>query len=478
MKTTSPFETTSQVETKGRKQRTRWWLIFSIFAVPFGLLMLGTFVFRVAWTIRENQGRKAMQQELQQLAEEGIAFDNETISENYFNCTSEELSSEWASLLEKLQSPEFSASCSGVPVLDRSVEIDDFADDFDTSPQWPFAEPCIRFTQQHSELIAEARRLATDQQPAYFPIVFQSHETLLPEVQQIRAVAWLLRTDAQVAMFNRDRNRAFQDIVALSELSKHVDSVPFAVARLVGIAVRRLAMQSLQNAIRIDLLDDEQLVQIDRLVARYCSIGERWRTLIVDEMSTNLPVFMNPQIGRKSGVNKKSGTLIPARGHDAVYFIQLMRKASEIHTGDLTRFYHSSLEIEAELDHDMHSAVANVDRILSGLFAPAFGAMAAALINDAQLHRQARVAVALRLYEHQHGGLPTELKALPEEVAALMPAGKKPFGYLLERERAVVWGFILAPETRQTPIQIPDTLQMNSASANNRSVVWWLETLH
>jgi hypothetical protein len=464
-----PYETTSQLKTQPRKRRIRWWLIVSIFAVPFALLALGTLLFRVGWTIRENQGRKAMQVELQRLANEGIVSDNQALSEIYLSRTSEEFSFEWESLFVVLQSPEFAASCSGVPVLDRTVDVDDFADDFDTSSQWQYAETCIRFTQEQSELIAEARRLAVEQQPTYFPIVFLSNETLLPEVQHIRTVAWLLRTDAQVAMYKMDRDRAFADIVALSELSKHVDSVPFVVSRLVGIAVRRLAMQSLQNAIRIDLFDDDQLRQIDGLVALYSNVDDRWKTLIVDEMSTNLPVFVNPNI------SMKTDTIIPARGHDAVYFIGLMRKARVIETEDWLRFYRSSIELEAELEQGIDSTAESVDRLLSGLFAPAFGSLAAALINDAQLHRQARIAIALRRYQHEQGSLPAELKSLPESIVALKPAGERPFGYAFERGRAVLWGFLLSPETLQTPMQVPDTTQANTASLNNRSVVWWID---
>ncbi len=469
MITNTPYSATSVEDRFPKKRRTRWWLIFLIFAVPFALIVTAIFLFRIGWTIRENQGRKAMEVELAKLVEEGIAIDNQTLSKLYFDRTSDEQTYHWIDVFAILRSPEFVASSTGVPVIDRSVVVDDFADDFDTSSDWQFAENSIRFTAEQSELIAQVHRLARWPQPTYFPIVFQSTETLLPEVQSMRSVAWLLRTDAQVALHLEESDRVCEDIVTLFELSKHVDAVPFVVSRLVGIAVRKLALQSLQKAIQTNALSAEQLVKIDNIIAGHCEINDRWRTLMIDELSSNLPVFITPNL------TMQTDTFIPARGHDAVFFIGLMRRAAVIPSDDWRHLYRYSVELEAELEESIRSTLGKVDRMLSGLLTPAFSSLSMALINDSQLHRQARVAIAIRLYEHQHRSMPESLAELPAEVALINPYGDASFVYSSQHGRPVLWGFWMSKELQHTPYDIPITDQPTTESHNNRTIVWWFD---
>jgi len=470
MSTYTPYAATKAEDRFPKKRLVRWQFVFLIFAVPIAMIGLAIFVFRVGWTIRENQGRQAMEVELAKLVEEGVAIDNQTLSELYFENTSDDQSNEWSDVFSILSSLGFAASATGVPIIDRSVQVDDFADDFDTSSNWQFAENCIRFTAEQKELIAKIHVLACNPQPTSFPIVFQSTETMLPEVQSVRTVALLLRTDAQVALHLDESGRACDDIVSLFEVSKHVDAVPFVVSRLVGIAVRKLALQSLQNAIRLDTLSDEQLAKIDNTIAGHCNINNRWRTLITDELSSNLPVFITPNL------SMQTDKFIPARGHDAVFFIDLMRRGAAIPADDWGYLYRTSVELEAELDKSLSSTMGKVDRLLSGLLTPAFGSLATALINDAQLHRQARVAIALRMYDHQHASMPGTLADLPSEIAVLKPYGADPFSYTSESGRPVLWGFWVSKEHQHTPRDIPKTEQPTSESLNNRAIVWWFDT--
>jgi len=126
----------------------------------------------------------------------------------------------------------------------------------------------------------------------------------------------MLRIDAQVAMLEKDMDRASQNILSLFALSKPVDAVPFTVSRLVGISIRRMAVRALQKATELDLLTEPQLLELDRIVQNHCDIGDRWTIIMSDEMASNLPVFENP-------AHTRTNMRIPARGHDAVYFIGL-----------------------------------------------------------------------------------------------------------------------------------------------------------
>lgn len=468
MSNASPYAATLG-EQPSPKKRFRWRLIVAIFVLPIVTLWLVVFLFRVGWTIRENQGRGEMASKLHQLADDGFAIDNETISEQYASRTSNENTQQWIDVFAVRESSQFAESALGVPMLDGKVEIDDFADDFEMSNNWKYADACIRFTREQNDLIEQVRQLASDPTPVYFPIHFQSTETLLPEVQSCRDVARMIRVDAQVAIHLMDTDRAFKDLITLFALTKQVDAVPCVIPKFVGIAIRRMAIQILQRAIQLDLLTEQQLLEIDQIIKPHCDIGARWQTIMIDEMALSLPVFVNP------GISMQFSKPIPARGHDAVYFIDLMRRAREIPTDDWQKLYTSTLELETEISKSVKS-IRKVDLILTGIVSPAFNAIAVGLINDSQLHRQARVAIAIRLYSHKHSELPSRLDQLPEYAdGVLNPIGDRSFGYIVTNRQSVLWGFYFSKEQQQTPPTLPVTDQPNQESSRNRESVWWFD---
>lgn len=469
MNNNDPYSTKATEQYTTPKKRVRWFFIASLFAVPIFILLLAIFVFRVAWTIRENSGREAFYIELAKLEEEGIPVDNASLAESYRSRTSNQLSENWDLVLNALRSIEFTERCRGVPILDRQVIVDEFAEDFDITENWPHREPCVRFAEEQAQLIEFARRAATETQPVFFPIVFQSIETLLQEVQDVRSIAWILRTDAQVAIYQNDHDRAFRDIIALFELAKHVDYVPSFVSRLVGIAVRRLASQSLQVAIQHNILNEEQLRVLDGKLVTFSNIDDRWKSLMIDELAMNLPVFIRPNIATRSKVE------IPARGRDGVCFIGIMRKAISFQSDDWVQLHESAMNLDSERDRTFQGFKNSIDNMLTALLTPAFKSSAEALINDAQLHRQARVAIALRLYQLRTGTLPSQLEELPVQCRELTTYGKAPFGYIRSDNEAVLWGFILTDKTRQITSLPPDTTQLVAASLDNRRVIWKLE---
>ncbi|XZE45251.1 hypothetical protein SH467x_000485 [Pirellulaceae bacterium SH467] len=410
-----------------------------------------------------------MSQKISELQSQGIAIDSDSVDQQYIDRTSDDLVFEWAELLAGVETAEFQEKTKGIPPFDPSVEVDEFGDQFDTSENWPFADATASLTTEFEHFVELSRKLACDPSPTYFPIFFRANETLLTEVQSSRTIARLLRADCQVAMFKKDSVRTTEDLVAMFELSKHVDAVPSIVSRFVGIAFRRMALEALQHAIEIDLLTVDQLLQIDRAIERYCDIGDRWKQVILDEMSLNLPVFVTPHLYMDTDM------IMPARGHDAVYFIDTMVAASEIRTEDWGRFLDSSSRLMSKFDRDIQSSFAQVDQILSRILIPDYYATATTMINDCQLHRQARVAIAVRMYQHQYGEFPSSLEVLPEAADKFVPFGSKPFGYRKETRGATLWGFQLSDTTKQIPEEPPVTDPAVPNSINNRQIVWVLE---
>lgn len=250
MKDQSPFTAPKLDEPRTRQRGVRWWLILSIFGIPIILLVLATFVLRIGYTLRENSGRRAMVEELHHLASQGYTVDNESTDWLYESRTSAENVESWLELFAAIETPEFAHAYVGVPLLDRSIDDEaPFQDSIDED--WPYADVCSSFVSQPQTqtLIDKVSVLSSAEIPTRFPIKFQSTETLLPEVQSIRQVALIMFVDSQVAFRLRDSQRATRGILTLYSLANQVDAVPCTIPRMVGIAIRRLALQSVQAGI-------------------------------------------------------------------------------------------------------------------------------------------------------------------------------------------------------------------------------------
>lgn len=443
MNDAQPFTPPPQAAAGQRRKKFLWRLIFSIFAVPFLLLCLATFLFRVGYTIRENSGRQAMNVELEKLVSEGLPVDDKSIEELYGSRTSNEHVEDWLRLLATIESPDMNDAFAGIPLLDRTVD-DELAYRQSYARDWMYAQVCTAFSDKQQELISRIRQLAEEPTPTHFPIYWESLETRLPEVQNTRQVARILYVDAHVGLHNRESGRVVKDVVSLYSLTRQVDAVPCCVSRLTGMAIRRMGLEILQRSIEVDLLKDEELHQLDQLLQGYSEIGDRYRAMIGEELGIDLPVYTNPTIAMKS---KKP---IPARGYDAVYFISLMRRAMQLETEPWSEFYDSTLALEAELAAE-NGFLPKADHMLTHLLLPSLSGLAASCINEAQWHRLARLAIAVRLHAHQSQSLPVTLDALPGQDQTLHPMGTEPFGYKTTKDGSILWGFELNKQVRQTP---------------------------
>ncbi|MFN3190069.1 MAG: hypothetical protein ACE361_06055 [Aureliella sp.] len=467
-----PFKVDSahtKTTAKTRVRRVRWWLIATILVTPLAVLWLAWFGFRIGWTWRENDGRAQMAVRLQELSERGIPADDQSVQQHYSDTTSVANLEEWYEVFGCLQDDGFLSDFAGVRYIDASVEVDEFADPFPIGDAWESASAAVAATEKHRDAIEKIRRLASSELPVRFPFFFQATETLLPELQESRGMARLLFCDAQVAVHLGDAERAAKDIVALGELAKHAEAIPFGIARVVGIAYRREALKAMQAAIRIDLFDQKQLQLLDSYCSERTAIGTRWQDMILGEMSVHMSVFTNPAVAMKSA------SPIPARGHDAVYYIDLMQRAADVDTLDFISFHSAAAERLAEVEDDSSNWLETADRILSRLLAPPFSSYAELLINDCLQHRLARLAIASRLYERKEGKLPDRLQVLPEKRFVIAPLRKQRFGFRRTQHGVTLWGLHFSAAVQKVAERIPDQDGATVKALNNRAVVWYLD---
>lgn len=463
-----PYKAPELVPTENRppkKRRVRWKLIFAIFAVPFAILIGLVFTVRIAYTIREGRGRVAMQLELQRLEESGLPVDNETMDQRYISRTSDAQTDAWLGIFDTVKSNEFKQSCEGVPLLDGRIEYDATTSILDMVEESPEFQSSLRFSQHHTQLLSQIRSLAVEPTPVYFPIIFSSLETLLQEIQDTRILVRMLYTEANVAIHLGNADRAIDDIIGIYGVSEHVRAVPGTIPYLCAMAHRSMALELINEACKRDLFSIEQLRVLDSKVLPNCEIGDKWQRVMVEEMALSLPLFSNPAM-----TMDKPGQVLPARGHDAIHFIELMKSSIQVPTEDLNQFMDGVLGLEDQMESLTSGVWGKIDCILTGLISPAFSMLACVFINDAQNHRLARVAISLRIYARTQGKLPTELKELPGYELLAKPAGERPFGYRVEEDQAILWGNRFSEKQRSVEATPPKKDQPEQV---NYSLLIW-----
>ncbi len=80
-----------------------------------------------------------------------------------------------------------------------------------------------------------------------------------------------------------------------------------------------------------------------------------------DEMGGFIPVFINPAL------STKSNTQLPARGHDALHYIDLMLSAMDLETSDWSQLIAKATELHEKIRPRRVLSLKSIDRILTPL---------------------------------------------------------------------------------------------------------------
>ena len=444
--------------------------VWMVFAIPLFVIGIIYTLFQVGYSLREWQGRRMLSQAIEDLNQKGIPTDSESLELVYDAATSDADTEAWLDLFEKLKSPEFKEATRGIPHVDSTVELAEGEDIFDTPRDWKYSSAAIRVVDMQRAYIEQIRQLAAAPQPVRFPIYFESMNTLLPEVQDSRGLARLICLDAQVAIYLGDSQRAFDDFVTLHHLVRHVETVPFSICLLVTKSIKSMALSILQRGIEQDLFTDIQLEAIDKILLENCDIGEEWRMSCERDLGMFVPVFLDPSL-----TSQKKTKALPARGHDGVFYIELMTRLAQIPTTDWDFFYKSVCEEDVRFRKEVLSWRGMIDLILTSLVAPSISTLAEISIDRAQHYRQARHGVAIRLFQHKHGKLPVSLSELSPFDPDMRAFRQQPFGYRLTPSGATLWGGKFDDDYKEIPLAIPSLDTQTIDPLYDRNYVWNLE---
>lgn len=146
------------------------------------------------------------------------------------------------------------AASKGIPIFDRSID-----EESEVSNQESWRQATAQFVEQQQSRIATFRELCKHREPVYFPIYFDSVETLLPNTQNMRSVGRLFFADGKVAIGKRESGQVLADIEGIMDMPSVCSAEPFMVSNLVCTALDIQAMKILQEAMEKDALGIEDL---------------------------------------------------------------------------------------------------------------------------------------------------------------------------------------------------------------------------
>jgi hypothetical protein len=321
------------------------------------------------------------------------------------------------------------------------------------------------------------KQLEPDAKPVRFLTEFNSMNTLLPQTQNIRQAARMLLLNGQVAVFDRNSVKARLNIEALLGCSRTIAGEPMLVSQLVRVAITGMGVGLLRSALEQDVLSEKDLMALLPRVMDGINISPLWKTAMQGERALLLPLFEKPEL-----INEVFRWL-PGRSIDALHYLDLIEQILSVPDGDFDQFREGLMKVEQDfrLKHD-GPLLQKFDSAVTSAAAPAVAAAGAAYIREATQRRMAAIAIGIRLYEKRIGEMPAsldelkslELGELKLDPAALRPPGGKPFGYKVEEEQVLLWGFDFN-QTSATPAEPLPISEGLPNAAMNRLWLWTLE---
>lgn len=396
--------------------------------------------------LRNRQAQAEVVRRTEEMAVEGLPYDNATLAVYYREGTSDLRANQWLAVQGALDNPDFAKASEDIPILGSNG-----ADIPPLGQPWPEQSSVQSFVDQHQSILDQLIELASHDDPVQFPIEFDGYMTLLSHVQAMRQCSRLLSVEANLARHAGDREREYRAVNAMFGCALAIRGEPSLIAHLVAIALHGIASGELRSSIEANTFDEQQLQRLaDRL-----NLFDDFRTptyrSIRGEIAFGLSTFENPDLDEFS-----ASPMVGIPGfvaQDKLNYLELMEQVSDLLSKEdltLMEYAKGSKEWEEAFNDSFEKAswLKKLESIRTGLVTPAVDAYARAVIRHASENRLAKIGVGLRRYEAKHGELPESLGLLEEfgiNVAAeVLPNGEQ-FGYRKyspgDELKGIVWGY-------------------------------------
>lgn len=415
--------------------------LFLTAIISTGLVFLIGSAVYFALRSQERVGAALVNTELEKLKKQGLPVDDFSLESWYRSRTSNSDSNQWVTLLDEFDTPEFRNRSKGIPLFDGTV-----VDPEETKAgTLPYESRYREFLEATSEMRDSIHTLAQSANPIQFPLKFQSWNTELKYLIQVRNVARYLTVEFELALFDKDFNSVRKSIESQLAFTNVISEQPSMVSGLVLIACRGIALGNLKKALEADILDRDALKSILDKLRSLPSTQEMWNTIIESERAFGLSEFDAPD--KLQDTNLTALKVFGVSSFDKLQYLQLMEQANRFDFSSLDQVLESAEGLEQSLKLNLQNTGLWGLRhlVLTSQLMPAMSASVSALVRDKMMIEKCDLAIRLRIYDKNHGHFPPSLDELEAEwpsKAGRIFLGGKPLGYRVEPTGAKLWGVI------------------------------------
>lgn len=464
------------------KRSNRGCLLYGI-GFFLGLPLLLGIVGALLFAGRERSAKRKLDERLSKIVAQGLPIDDDTLLVFANSLTSKENTKDWLAALSELTSESFSKSTKGVPIFDSDPEQELVVPA--PGKAWAEEKTVRDFLANWSDLRFRISKLSMKQlepgvKPVRFLTSFNSVNTLLPQTQNMRTAAQLLMLNGQVAIYDRNSTKTRLSIEALLGCSRTLAGEPILVSQLVQNAIDGMGIELLKSALEHDVLSESDLLALLPRMLEGIRISPSWKMAMHGERGMMLPVFKHPEmVLRSEGIR-----WLPGRSTDALRYLEFMDQLLAVPDDNFDDFKKGLDQVEQDLKSKLDgNLLQRFDSLVTTLMTPAVASMGNVYIRVAAQRRIAALCIGVRLYEKRNGKVPTtlddlkslELGELRLDPAVLTPPGDKPFGYRIDSNQVVLWGFD-TNQASSTPAEPPPTEEGLANAAINKFWIWTLET--
>lgn len=421
------------------------WLVW-IACVPLGFILVVLFFL----SVREYRASLSLQNQIALWNHQGVPYDNASMDAWYRKNTFEEGAAEWMKIMDCVTATSSDEFLERLPIVGQRR----LPDSLDPNAVWEDEPLVAEYLKEVDPILKQIRRANHYPTPIRFPIDFQGFHTLLPHIEESRAIARLLQLDFEYAFYHRDAGRALQDLHLMTYSANTIDSGLFLVGNLVVAASTSIKRHAIRRSMEHDFWDKTQLEELRDILGPPRYSPEKWKFLFDGEYGMCFDAILRGDVSELI-YNEADRSIIgwlPIMPSGKMQLVQYYNNIKDLRDQTLSQLKESASALEEKMLSESGSFDLSGSAIWKRLLAPGINThYCHHMENDENDRRLTLTTIALRQFKQTEGRWPNRLAELERfglgaEVYTTVNGGI--LGYEVTDDVAYVWSFTSFKETK------------------------------
>ena len=267
-----------------------------------------------------------LQKEVAAIRDAKLPFDSLSLSQHFFNTTSQEQSTAWREVLSAISSIDQRAQeAAKIYKPNYSYEIELLpSPGVDGKVDWPAAAAFEEYSRDAQSVIKRIEALTHDPKPTWQPLNIVGEATWLPDSQASLSISRMLAAEFCYAIYIKDSNRALRALRLDAASMVVYDWQVFSATDSITCMRKVSLCERIRASLAHNIWTQEQLDAISTLVGPEPELASRWhRTLATDRAMCLASIGANS--GEMLSTYASGGKLVT---RPASYQLELLRQAT------------------------------------------------------------------------------------------------------------------------------------------------------